>query len=664
MHFIDKRFSMGSSFTQRSYYAVDGRKVRIERCRRREFLFSFFFFFLKLRTMLKEAMGDQQVIKSLFQHVWPKDFPELRRRSAVAVGMLVMAKVINVQVPYLFKMAIDSLSATASDGMIIVPTAMLLGYGAARLGSQFFQEFRNVVFARVAQTAVRTMSKGIFFHLLKLDSTFHANRQTGGLMRSIERGTRGISTVMNALLFHFIPTMLEIGLVCGIFAYKFGTPFVASTLLTVACYSAFTLGITQWRTKFRKQQNRYETEAAARSTDSLLNLETVKAFTNEHVEANRYDEKLKKSVECALKVSSSLAFLNFGQQAIFSVALAALTTMGAQGVAAGTMSIGDLVLINGLLFQLSFPLNFLGSQYRELRQSLIDMETLFALINTDSKIKDKEGAKTLVMKPEDSKVELTFDNVVFRYTENDRQILDGVSFTTGMGKHVALVGSSGSGKSSLLRLLFRFYDPNSGTIRINGVDVREYTLDSLRKTMSFIPQETVLFNDTIRYNIAYGNVGATEEQIIEAAKKADIHDSIMSWQHGYDTQVGERGLKISGGEKQRVSIARAILKDAPVILMDEPTSSLDSETEARITERLKTVFSDRTVVMIAHRLSSIVHSDEILVLDNGKIAERGSHYSLLRDGDSLYSKLWNQQTEAANAASLENDPENQTAKKN
>ena len=515
-----------------------------------------------------------------------------------------------------------------------------------RLGTAFFNETRTAVFASVSQNAIRIMSREVFLHVLRLDSAFHANRATGGLMRSIERGTRGINTVMNSLLFHLVPTMLEIGMVCGIFAYSFGPKFALTTLGTVAAYSVFTLAVTQWRTKLRKTVNALENESASKATDSLLNLETVKSFTSEMREANRYEEVLKRLEVVSLRVTTSLSALNFGQNAIFSVALAGLTYMGAQGVAAGTMTIGDLVLINGLLFQLSFPLNFLGSQYRELRQALLDMETMFAVLHRKPSITNGPNAKELVLPP-NFRTEIEFRNVGFGY-DADRAILQNVSFNTEGGKQIAFVGPSGSGKSTLLKLLFRFYDATEGTILINGSDIRDYTVDSLRSAVSVIPQETVLFNETIRYNIAYGrHGGASEEEIFEAAKQADIHQAILSWPLGYDTVVGERGLKLSGGEKQRVSIARAILKDSPVILMDEATSSLDSLTESRIVEQLETVFSDRIRLVIAHRLSSIVHSDKIVVLgDQGQVMETGTHSDLLNKSTvGAYRSLWNQQHE-------------------
>ncbi|CAF99084.1 unnamed protein product [Tetraodon nigroviridis] len=584
-------------------------------------------------SQLKETNATQ-ILSAMLSYVWPKDRPDLRARVALSLGLLAASKLTNVTVPFMFKYAVDELNQMsghmlnlndAPSTVATMATAVLIGYGGSRACAALFNELRNTLFGKVALSSIRRIAKNVFLHLHSLDLGFHLSRQTGALSKAIDRGTRGISFVLSALVFNLGPTALEVGLVSAILYYKCGGQFAAVALGTLSAYTLFTILFTQWRTRFRIEMNKADNDAGNAAIDSLLNYETVKYFNNENYEADRYDGYLKTYESGSLKNVSTLAMLNFGQSAIFSV---------------GTMTIGDLVMVNGLLFQLSLPLNFLGTVYRETRQALIDMNVLFTLLSVDTKIKDRDLAPPLTITPQEATIR--FEDVYFEYLEGQK-VLNGVSFEVPAGKKVAIVGGSGSGKSTIVRLLFRFYEPQRGNIYIAGQNIREVSLDSLRKSLGVVPQDAVLFHNTIYYNLQYGNINATPEEVHQVARLAGIHDAILRMPHGYDTQVGERGLKLSGGEKQRVAIARAILKNPPILLYDEATSSLDSITEENILTSMKEMVKDRTSVFIAHRLSTIVDADEIIVLSEGKVAERGDHNTLLSNPGSLYAELWHTQ---------------------
>ena len=510
-------------------------------------------------------------------------------------------------------------------------------------GSLGFNELRNAVFAKVAQHSIRKIAQNVFRHLHNMDLTFHLNRQTGALSKTIDRGSRGISFVLSALVFNVVPTFLELSMVCGVLAYSCGPAYAGVAFSTVALYAAFTLAVTQWRTQFRVKMNKADNEAGNKAVDSLINFETVKYFNNEDYEASIYDKSLKSFETASLKTSTSLAFLNVGQNLIFSSALSMIMIMAAQDILAGNMSVGNLVMVNGLLFQLSVPLGFLGSVYREIRQALIDMQVMFQLMSVDPKISSAVTAPLLSVSPDNA--EISFEKICFEYIHGQK-ILNEMTFTVPAGKNYAIVGGSGSGKSTVIRLLYRFFDPSSGNIRIGGELIDKVDLQSLRKAISVVPQDSVLFHNTIRHNIAYGNLQAPEEEVIKAAKMAELHEAILDWPNGYETQVGERGLKLSGGEKQRVAIARAILKNTPILIFDEATSSLDSLTENSIMTALGEATRGRTSIIIAHRLSTVVNCDCILVLDKGRVVEQGTHSQLLSDQSSLYSALWYSQHEA------------------
>jgi len=590
------------------------------------------------------ARGDWQTIRALMPYLWPSSRFDLRMRVALAMVLLLAAKGATVVVPVILKHAVDQLSApTMMVGLAAVPVALLLAYGAARIISLTFKEMQAAVFAKVTHHAIRKVALQTFQHLHKLSLRFHLERQTGGLSRAIERGTSGIEFLLRMMLFNIIPTMVEIALV-GVLLWTMLSPlFAMATLGTIAAYVVWTLALTNWRTRFRRQMNDNDSNAHTKAIDSLLNYETVKYFGNEEHEAKRFDVALAGYEQAAIKSKTSLALLNTGQGAIIAVGVTIVMLMAGYGVSRGELTVGDFVLVNTYLLQLYLPLNFLGSAYREIKHSLTDMEDMFSLLDANAEVEDAPGAPTL----DASQGEVRFENVTFAYDPR-RPVLKNVSFTVPSGKSVAIVGASGAGKSTLSRLLFRFYDVSDGRISIDGQDIRAVGQSSLRATIGIVPQDTVLFNDTIRYNVAYGRPGATAEEIEHAAKLAKIHDFVLSLPDGYDTVVGERGLKLSGGEKQRVAIARTILKAPQILLFDEATSALDTHTEKEIQASLKDVATGRTTLAIAHRLSTVVDSDEILVLDQGEIKERGAHTQLLEKG-GLYATMWQRQQEASKA---------------
>ena len=581
-----------------------------------------------------------QTIRTLLPYLWPRGSLEMRGRVVLAVLLLIGAKAANVYVPILYKEAVDILSDDAA-AVIVVPVAILLAYGALRVLTVAFGELRDAVFAKVAERAIRTIALRVFNHLHRLSLRFHVERRTGGLSRAIERGTRGIEFLLTFMLFNVLPTLVEVTMVCGILWLLYGIVYAAITFVTIGAYIAFTLSVTEWRLKYRRRMNERDGEANTKAIDSLLNYETVKYFGNEAHEAARFDTSRRHYERAAVQSKTSLSLLNIGQGLIIAIGLTGITIMAGNEVAAGTMTIGDFVLVNTYLLQLYIPLNFLGFVYREIKQSLTDMEAMFGILSVDREIADTVGVPPL----EVGAGAIEFDDVHFSY-EPRRPILEGVSFSVPPGETVAIVGASGAGKSTISRILFRFYDIEAGSVRIDGQDLRDVQQKSLRAAIGIVPQDTVLFNDTIYYNIAYGRPGVSRAEVEEAARLAHIHTFIEDLPDGYDSLVGERGLKLSGGEKQRVAIARTILKRPRILLFDEATSALDSRTEKEIQANLREVSRDRTTLMIAHRLSTIIDADQIIVLEGGRIVERGRHGELLiRDG--RYAEMWWRQQEAA-----------------
>lgn len=581
------------------------------------------------------ATADLDTIKSLLPYLWPKGQFEMRVRVVVAIACLVLAKAASVYVPILYKEAVDLISGDKFDFTVLL--WIVVAYGMTRLGQQAFAQLREFFFARVAQRAIRAVAIKTFRHLHRLSLRFHLDRQTGGLTRVIERGTKAIEFLLNFMLFNILPTLFEIFLVCGVLWWMFDFRYAIATFGTIFSYITFTMLVTEWRLKIRRRMNTMDNRANTRAVDSLLNYETVKYFGNETHEEERYDRSMRSYEDAAVKSRTSLSLVNVGQGGIIAIGLMVVMALAGGDIAAGKATVGDFVMVNTYLIQLYMPLNFLGFVYREIKQSLTDMQQMFLLLDEEQEIEDAADATDLVVE----KGAVRFENVKFGYSA-ERGILKGISFDVPAGKTVALVGPSGAGKSTISRLLFRFYDIDDGAILIDGQDIRSVTQESLRRAIGIVPQDTVLFNDTIYYNIAYGRPDASTAEIEEAARLARIHDFIVSLPDGYESTVGERGLKLSGGEKQRVAIARTLLKQPKIFLFDEATSALDSQTEKAIQNSLSEVSQDYTTLVIAHRLSTVVDAHEIIVLRDGEIAERGNHDSLLSQ-DGIYAAMWRQQ---------------------
>jgi ABC-type transport system involved in Fe-S cluster assembly fused permease/ATPase subunit len=589
------------------------------------------------------------VIRGLWPHIWPADRRDLQIRVALSMVLLLLAKLATIAVPFTFKWATDALTGQGSapvapDAWLVwvfaAPLAMTVAYGGMRILMAVLTQARDGIFAKVAMNGVRRLAYRTFEHMHQLSLRFHLERKTGGLTRVLERGRNAIETIVRMVIMQLVPTIIELGLIVGVLLYQFDWRYVVVILLTVACYMVFTYFATEWRIGIRRQMNDSDTDANVKAIDSLLNYETVKYFVAEEREARRYDRSMARYEDASVKAYVSLAVLNAGQATIFTIGLAAVMVLCAYGIKEGTHTVGDFVMINAMMIQLYQPLNFMGMVYREIKQAVIDIESMFAILARKPEIVDKPGAKPLVI----AHGAIRFENVSFSY-DPEREILKGLSFEVPAGHTVAVVGPSGAGKSTISRLLFRFYEVTGGRISIDGQDIRDVTQTSLRGAIGMVPQDTVLFNDTIRYNIRYGRWEASDAEVQAAAGLAQIDDFIRRSPKGYDTEVGERGLKLSGGEKQRVAIARTILKAPPILLLDEATSALDSHTEKEIQDALDRVSRNRTTLVIAHRLSTIISADEIIVLDQGAIAERGTHQRLLAKG-GLYASLWNRQREA------------------
>lgn len=572
--------------------------------------------------------NDWKTIRTLLPYLWT-----FKQRVLLALGCLILAKLATVALPWVLKSIVDSLDKTHNP-ILILPLSLLMAYGLLRLAGSLFSELRDVIFAKVTQSSIRRIALQVFQHLHNLPLRFHLERQTGGMSRDIERGTRGIGFLLSFMLFNILPTLFEIVLVTAILLVTYDVWFGIITFITLLIYIVYSLVITEWRMGFRRTMNDLDSKANTRAIDSLINYETVKYFGNERYEANRYDDNLQHWENAAIKNQTSLGVLNFGQGAIIAVGITLLMILASKGVVNGTLTMGDLVLINAYLIQLYMPLNFLGFVYREIKHSLADMERMFGLLNRYPEIRDKENAQELRI----IEGSICFEHVDFSYNP-ERSILRDLDFKVPAGHKVAVVGHSGAGKSTLSRLLFRFYDVNHGRILIDDQDIRDVSQASLRRAIGIVPQDTVLFNDTVYYNIAYGKPDASRAEIIDAAKMAHIHDFIESLPDGYNTLVGERGLKLSGGEKQRIAIARTILKNPPILIFDEATSALDSKSEQSILRELRAVAADHTTLVIAHRLSTIVDADQILVMDKGHIVESGTHRELLTAGGT-YAQLW------------------------
>ena len=580
---------------------------------------------------------DWQVVKNLLPYL-----SAYKARIIFTIICLVAAKAANLGVPILLKHIVDAMSIqTIPKALLVVPVSLIVAYGLLRLSASLFSELRELIFSKVTEHAVRQVGLQVFNHLHALSLRFHLSRQTGGMTRDIERGTRGIQSLISFSLYSIIPTLIELAMVLGYFSYAYDIAFVVVTFIALVCYVVFTVKVTEWRTHFRREMNNLDSKANQRAVDALINFETVKYFGNEAYEAERYDTNLKKYAQAAIKSQKSLAYLNFGQQSIIVLGLVLILGLASQGVSRGQMTIGDLVLVNVLMIQLYIPMNFLGVLYREMKQSLTDIDRMFSLLQTDQEIADEPNAPLLKIHNPELGPHVVFDKVAFFYEAN-RGILNDISFEMLPGQTTAVVGQSGAGKSTLSRLMFRFYDVQGGAIYLDGQDIKSLQQASLRQAIGIVPQDTVLFNDSIGFNIAYGKPGATQQEIEAAAKSAQIHDFISRLPKGYDTDVGERGLKLSGGEKQRVAIARTLLKNPALLVFDEATSALDSETERSIQKELNELAKNRTTLIIAHRLSTITHAHQILVMAEGKIIERGTHDALLALGLS-YAEMWRAQ---------------------
>jgi ABC-type transport system involved in Fe-S cluster assembly fused permease/ATPase subunit len=607
---------------------------------------------LKREVSAEDGGSLFAIMRGLWPFIWPTDRPDLQRRVGFSMLLLLAAKLATIAVPFTFKWATDALTGegtapvAASSWLLWVfaaPVAMTIAYGGMRILMALLTQARDGIFAQVAMNAVRRLAFRTFEHMHQLSLRFHLERKTGGLTRVLERGRNAIETIVRMVIMQLVPTIIELVFIVVVLLYQFDWRYVVVVLGVVALYMAYTYKATEWRINIRRRMNDSDTEANVKAVDSLLNYETVKYFVAEEREARRYDRSMERYETASVQAYVSLAVLNAGQAAIFTVGLAAVMVMCAYGIKQGTNTVGDFVMINAMMIQLYQPLNFMGMVYREIKQAVIDIEKMFAILAREPEIKDKPGAKQLDIK----RGAIRFENVSFSY-DPEREILKGISFEVPAGHRVAVVGPSGAGKSTISRLLFRFYEVSGGRISIDGQDIRDVTQKSLRSAIGMVPQDTVLFNDTIRYNIRYGRWEASDAEVEEAARLAQIDDFIRLSPKGYDTEVGERGLKLSGGEKQRVAIARTILKAPPILLLDEATSALDSHTEMEIQDALERVSENRTTLVIAHRLSTIISADEIIVLDRGVIVERGSHHQLLAKG-GLYASMWNRQREAAEA---------------
>jgi ATP-binding cassette, subfamily B, heavy metal transporter len=592
------------------------------------------------------------IMRGLWPYIWPADRRDLKLRVAAAMALLLAAKLATITVPFMFKWATDALAGEGSAPFaasswllwaLAAPIVLTIAYAGTRVLMAVLTQMRDGIFAQVAMNAVRRLAYRTFEHMHQLSLRFHLERKTGGLTRVLERGRNAIETIVRMVIMQLVPTIIELALILVVLLYQFDWRYVAVIVAVVALYTAFTYQATEWRINIRRRMNDSDTDANVKAIDSLLNYETVKYFVAEEREAARYDRSMARYEQASVEAYVSLAVLNAGQATIFTIGLAAVMVMCAYGIKEGTNTIGDFVMINAMMIQLYQPLNFMGMVYREIKQAVIDIERMFSILAREPEIKDKPGAKPLIIK----RGAIRFENVLFSY-EPERQILNGISFEVPAGHHVAVVGPSGAGKSTISRLLFRFYEVSGGRILIDGQDIRDVTQRSLRAAIGIVPQDTVLFNDTIRYNIRYGRWEASDAEVEGAAQLAQIDDFIRLSPKGYDTEVGERGLKLSGGEKQRVAIARTILKAPPILVLDEATSALDSHTEKDIQDALERVSQNRTTLVIAHRLSTIVGADEIIVLDQGTIVERGTHHQLLAKG-GLYASMWNRQREAAAA---------------